>query len=82
MGREHQVRAIMSRSKPKAMTPIDFTHLAEYEEEWVALDDKFKVVDHSTTLAELSKRMGSKFEDSSFFFVPSSRVGWAGTCLT
>lgn len=62
------------------MTPIDWTFLAKYELEWVALDDAGKVKDHSQTLADLRGKLGESAGKFSYFFVPSTQLGYSGHC--
>lgn len=60
------------------MSPIDLTDLAEFEQEWVALDKDRKIQGHARTLASLRESLGPAAGDYRYFFVPSTQVGFSG----
>ena len=66
--------------REEPMMPIDWTHLAQYQQEWVALDKVGKVRDHSQALADLRKKLGNAAKDFSYFFVPPTHLGFSGLC--
>jgi hypothetical protein len=63
--------------KNDSMEAVDLKHLAAFEEQWVALKGNWQVVDHAAKLAELRGRLGDSAAAYTYFFVPSSKVGYS-----